>query len=80
MPPHDGTPAGIAAQIAERGVADGIKFYQFSFLDLFGVQRSKLVPASRVQELATDGAGFAGFAAWFDQEPTDGDVLAMPDP
>ena len=53
---------------------------EFSFIDLFGVQRSKLVPASRIEEIATDGAGFAGFAAHLDLEPTDGDLLAMPDP
>ena len=50
-----------------------------SFVDVFGAQRSKLVPASRVAEMATDGAGFAGFAAWLDQDPSSGDVLAMPD-
>ena len=69
-----------AAAIAEAGAAKGLRFYQFSFVDLFGVQRSKLVPASRVEEIATDGAGFAGFAAWLDMDPTMGDLLAMPDP
>ena len=44
------------------------------------IRRSKLVPASRVQEIATDGAGFAGFAAWLDMDPTQGDLLAMPAP
>lgn len=48
--------AAAAAEIAEKGAGLGIKFFQFSFVDLFGVQRSKLVPAQRVQELATNGA------------------------
>jgi hypothetical protein len=48
--------AAAAAEIADKGAGLGIKFYQMSFVDLFGVQRSKLVPAARVQELATNGA------------------------
>ena len=51
--------AAAAKEIADSGKQSGIKFYQFSFLDLFGVQRSKLVPASRVEEIAEGGAGFA---------------------
>ena len=69
-----------AAAISEAGKAKGLKFFQFSFVDLFGVQRSKLVPASRVAEIAEDGAGFAGFAAHLDMDPTMGDLLAVPDP
>lgn len=51
-----------------------------SFTDLFGVQRAKLVPAAALAAMARDGAGFAGFAAWLDLSPADGDVLAIPDP
>lgn len=69
-----------AREIEERGKSVGVKFYQFSWLDLFGVQRSKLVPASRVLEIAEEGAGFAGFAAHVDMDPTMGDLLAVPDP
>ncbi len=68
-----------AADLSDRGRAAGLKFFQFSFSDLFGVQRSKLVPASRVQEIAEGGAGFAGFAAHLDMDPTMGDLLALPD-
>ena len=73
------TASAAAKEIADKGKAAGIKFYQFSFSDLYGVQRSKLVPASRVEEIAEDGAGFAGFAAWLDMDPTMGDLLAVPD-
>ncbi|MFY8149766.1 MAG: type III glutamate--ammonia ligase [Prochlorococcaceae cyanobacterium] len=58
----------------------GIRHFLFSFSDLFGVQRAKLVPAAAVRELASSGAGFAGFAAWLPRSPADGDVLAIPDP
>ncbi len=57
----------------------GVRHFLFSFADLFGVQRAKLVPASAAATLARDGAGFAGFAAWLDMTPADPDVLALPD-
>jgi len=42
--------------------------------------RAKLVPASAIDTVAKSGAGFAGFAAWFDMTPADPDVLATPEP
>ena len=56
-----------------------LKFVLFSWTDLFGVMRSKLVPASAAAEVADAGAGFAGFAAHLDLQPSDPDVLAFPD-
>ncbi len=67
-------------ELTARGRALGIRFYQFSFLDVFGAMRAKLVPASRVEDIASGGAGFAPFAAHFDLNPFDGDLLAIPDP
>lgn len=58
----------------------GIDYFLISFTDLFGVQRSKLVPAQSIDTMAVNGAGFAGFAAWLDMTPADPDVLAMSDP
>ena len=58
----------------------GIKYFLISYVDLFGTQRAKLVPASAIGDMAEDGAGFAGFATWLDMTPADPDVLAMPDP
>jgi len=58
----------------------GLRFLLFSFTDLFGVQRAKLVPLSAVETISQSGAGFAGFAAWLELSPADGDVLAVPDP
>ncbi|KAJ8608761.1 hypothetical protein CTAYLR_007800 [Chrysophaeum taylorii] len=69
-----------SSSLRERGEALGLKFYQFSFVDLFGQQRSKLVPVARADEIAASGAGFAGFACYLRLAPTDGDVLAKPDP
>ena len=57
-----------------------LQFVLVSFTDLFGIQRAKLVPAAAMAAMASDGAGFAGFAAWLDLSPADGDVLAVPDP
>ena len=57
----------------------GLRFLLFSFTDLFGVQRAKLVPRSAVEAMQHSGAGFAGFAAWLDLRPADGDVMAIPD-
>jgi glutamine synthetase len=57
-----------------------IRYFLISFTDLFGVQRAKLVPAESIDTMATNGAGFAGFAAWLDLSPADPDVLAVPDP
>jgi glutamine synthetase len=49
-------------------------------VDLFGVLRSKLVPARAIGQMQVDGAGFAGFAAWLDMTPADSDMFAIPDP
>jgi glutamate---methylamine ligase len=57
-----------------------IRYFLISFTDLFGVQRSKLVPTESIDQMASNGAGFAGFAAWLDMTPADPDILAIPDP
>ena len=57
----------------------GVKYVLFNFTDLFGIQRSKLVPAPAVADMEKSGAGFAGFAAWLDMVPADPDMFAIPD-
>ena len=57
-----------------------IKYFLISFVDLFGVLRSKLVPAQAISEMQKNGAGFAGFATWLDMSPSDTDMFAIPDP
>ena len=58
----------------------GVKYFLINFTDLFGVQRSKLVPAQAISDMQKDGAGFAGFATWLDMTPANADMFAMPDP
>ncbi|MFZ0729411.1 MAG: type III glutamate--ammonia ligase [Methylovirgula sp.] len=58
----------------------GIKYFLISFTDLFGTQRSKLVPAEAIATMAKTGAGFAGFATWLDMTPADADMFVIPDP
>jgi len=58
----------------------GIRYFLIAYTDLFGILRAKLVPASAIDAMAVDGAGFAGYATWFDMSPADPDVLALPDP
>jgi len=57
-----------------------IKYFLISFVDLFGILRSKLVPAQVISEMHNKGAGFAGFATWLDMTPADTDMFAIPDP
>ncbi|MDC3149305.1 type III glutamate--ammonia ligase [Alphaproteobacteria bacterium] len=58
---------------------NGVKYFFVSFVDLFGVLRSKLVPATAIDEIQSEGAGFAGFATWLDMSPADSDMFGMPD-
>jgi glutamine synthetase len=63
-------------------VADrGIEFLFAQFVDMHGKPNAKLVPADHLDDLLTDGAGFAGFAAGdIGQGPHDPDLVAIPDP
>ena len=56
-----------------------IKYFLISFVDLFGVLRSKLVPAEAIKDMQKNGAGFAGFATWLDMTPAHADMFAIPD-
>ena len=58
----------------------GIKYFLISFTDVFGVVRSKLVPAHAIANMEGSGAGFAGFAAHMDMTPADPDMFSIPDP
>ena len=69
----------MAANLARTAKAKGIKYFLVSFADLFGTMRAKLVPASAIDGMAKDGAGFAGFATWLDMTPADSDMFAIPD-
>ncbi|MYD75090.1 MAG: type III glutamate--ammonia ligase [Gammaproteobacteria bacterium] len=70
----------MAIDLAKAAKENGIRYFLISFVDLFGVLRSKLVPARAIADMQSEGAGFAGFAAWLDMSPADGDMFAVPDP
>ena len=68
------------ASLGEYAKQKGIKYFLVSFVDLFGTMRAKIVPATAIDAISKSGAGFAGFAVWFDMTPAHPDILAMPDP
>ena len=70
----------MTIDLAKEARNKGIDYFLISFVDLFGVMRAKLVPAAAIDDMARDGAGFAGFAAWLDMTPADSDMFAVPDP
>src|SRR5512146_2056945 len=39
-----------------------IEFYLCSFVEMSGAPKAKLVPATHLEEMKAEGAGFAGFA------------------
>lgn len=60
---------------------NGIEFLFAQFVDMHGKPSAKLVPAHHLDDLLTEGAGFAGFAAGdIGQGPDSPDMIAMPDP
>jgi len=65
----------------EREIRDrDIQFLFAQFVDMHGKPNAKLVPAAHLDDLLTEGAGFAGFAAGaIGQQPNDPDMLAIPD-
>ncbi len=70
----------MAKNLSQIAKIKKIKYFLISFVDLFGVLRSKLVPTRAISEMQKNGAGFAGFATWLDMTPADSDMFAIPDP
>jgi glutamine synthetase len=62
-------------------VADkNIGYFLCSFVEMSGAPKAKLVPATHLESMATEGAGFAGFAAGdVGQGPHDPDLMSIPD-
>jgi len=70
------TPDDLVAALGR----DDIEFIFAMFVDLHGKPCAKLVPASAIDQLMTDGAGFAGYAAGaMGQQPSSPDIVARPD-
>ena len=74
-------PVSSAEQVRRVVDEQGIEFLFAQFVDMHGKPSAKLVPAHHIDDLLTEGAGFAGFAAGdIGQGPHDPDLVAMPDP
>ena len=69
----------MSTSLRKTATEKGIRYFLISFTDLFGVVRSKLVPASAIADMQKDGAGFASFAAHLDMTPADSDMFGLPD-
>lgn len=66
----------IKSLVAENGV----EFFFCSFVEMSGAPKAKLVPATHLEDMAKEGAAFAGFAAGeLCQGPHDPDVVSIPD-
>ncbi|MEM9624788.1 MAG: type III glutamate--ammonia ligase [Pseudomonadota bacterium] len=70
----------MATDLAKFAKSEKVRYFLISFTDLFGVQRSKLVPAQAIGDMQKTGAGFAGFASHLDMTPAHPDMFAVPDP
>tara|TARA_B100001123_G_scaffold451141_1_gene627529 strand:- start:36524 stop:37855 length:1332 start_codon:yes stop_codon:yes gene_type:complete len=67
-------------QVKSKIQSDGIEYFLCSFVEMGGAPKAKLVPATNFDEMSTDGAGFAGFAAGhLGQGPHDTDIMSIPD-
>jgi glutamine synthetase len=68
------------SELAKLAHKAGTTFILALFVDLNGKPCAKLVPVEAVEQLATEGVGFAGYAVGaLGQEPKDPDVMAVPD-
>lgn len=57
-----------------------VRFFLCSFVEMSGAPKAKLVPATQLEDMAEEGAGFAGFAAGqMGQGPHSPDMAAIPD-
>jgi glutamine synthetase len=70
----------MSEDLAKQAADNGLRYFLIGFVDLFGVLRAKLVPATAIGQMQRDGAAFAGFATHLDLTPADPDMLAVPDP
>lgn len=66
----------VKALVAEKGV----EFFLCSFVEMNGAPKAKVVPVTHLEDMAKEGAGFAGFAAGdIGQMPHDPDMINIPD-
>ena len=58
----------------------GIEFFICSFVEMSGAPKAKVIPATHLEDMAKEGAGFGGFAAGeIGQYPHDPEMASIPD-
>lgn len=58
----------------------GIEFFLCSFVEMSGTPKAKVIPATHLEDMANEGAGFGGFAAGeIGQGPHDPEMACIPD-
>lgn len=78
--PNGATKTSPVPAEVRRQIEQGLEFFLCSFVEMSGIPKAKLVPATHVDDMATEGAGFAGFAAGdIGQGPHSPDLIAIPD-
>ena len=68
----------MAINLFEIAKKKKIKYFLISYVDFFGVLRSKLVPTHSIKEMQKEGAGFAGFSTYLDMSPVSYTHLTLP--
>lgn len=59
---------------------NGIEFFLCSFVEMSGTPKAKVIPATHLEDMANEGAGFGGFAAGeIGQGPHDPEMACIPD-
>ena len=67
-------------QVKELVREKGLEFFLCSFVEMNGMPKAKVVPTTHLDDMAAEGAGFAGFAAGnMGQGPHDPDMANLPD-
>src|SRR6476661_6257711 len=78
--PHNRRQAMTHDEVRKRAKDEGIEFFLAQFVEMHGKPNAKLMPVEAIDDLLTEGAGFAGFAAGpIGQTPASPDMLAVPD-
>jgi glutamine synthetase len=70
----------MASDVKQQIKEKGVEYIFCSFVELSGAPKAKLVPITHLEQMLSEGAGFAGFAAGdIGQGPHDPDIVSMPD-
>jgi len=70
----------MISDVKEQIKENGVEYIFCSFVELSGAPKAKLVPVTHLEQMISEGAAFAGFAAGdIGQGPHDPDIVSMPD-